>query len=48
MVVEASGSASSIEAALLVTRLGGRVLMVGDYGDARAAFRWNRALPIPF
>jgi len=42
MVVEASGSASSIEAALLVTRLGGRVLMVGDYGDARAAFRWNR------
>lgn len=42
MVVEASGSAGSLEAALLATRVGGRVLMVGDYGTSRAGFRWNR------
>lgn len=42
MVVEASGSARSLEAGLLVAGVGGRVLMVGDYGDSRASFRWNR------
>lgn len=43
-VIEASGSAAAMEAALRVAARGGRVLVVGDYGDARAEFPWNRIL----
>lgn len=43
-VVEASGSAAAAEAATLAIAPGGRVLVVGDYAGARAAFPWNRVL----
>jgi 2-desacetyl-2-hydroxyethyl bacteriochlorophyllide A dehydrogenase len=43
-VVEASGSAAAIQACLDVATRCGRVLMLGDYADARAGFAWNRLL----
>ncbi len=43
-VVEASGSAAALEAAIDLAAPGGKVLVVGDYGDARAAFPWTRLL----
>ena len=43
-VIEASGSAAAMEAALELATPGGKVLVLGDYGDARAAFAWNRLL----
>jgi threonine dehydrogenase-like Zn-dependent dehydrogenase len=43
-VVEASGSAAAIQASLDVVTRCGRVLMLGDYADARAGFAWNRLL----
>jgi len=43
-VIEASGSAAASEAALLITTVGGKVLLLGDYDKACAAFPWNRVL----
>lgn len=40
-VVEASGSPLAAETALRVARPGGRVLVFGDYEDARLDFPWN-------
>jgi len=40
-VVEASGSPLAAETALRVARPGGRVLVFGDYDDARLDFPWN-------
>lgn len=39
-VVEASGSPVAIEAAYAVAGNGGRVLLLGDYAQARAGFPW--------
>jgi len=44
LVVEASGSPSALSAALAVAARGARVLVVGDYGEAEAHFRWNHLL----
>jgi 2-desacetyl-2-hydroxyethyl bacteriochlorophyllide A dehydrogenase len=43
-IVEASGSSAALEAALDIVRPGGRILVVGDYGQARASFSWNLLL----
>jgi 2-desacetyl-2-hydroxyethyl bacteriochlorophyllide A dehydrogenase len=43
-VVEASGSAKGMRTALNVVGLGGKVLVIGDYGEARADFPWNLLL----
>jgi 2-desacetyl-2-hydroxyethyl bacteriochlorophyllide A dehydrogenase len=43
-IVEASGSRAALEAALDVVRPGGRILVLGDYGQARADFPWNLLL----
>ena len=43
-MVEASGSAAAIQSCLDVVTRRGRVLMLGDYADARAGFAWNRLL----
>jgi threonine dehydrogenase-like Zn-dependent dehydrogenase len=43
-IIEASGSAVSLAASLDVVRAGGKILLLGDYGSARAGFPWNRIL----
>jgi len=43
-VIEASGSPEALEAGLDLAAQGGKVLVVGDYGAARADFPWNRLL----
>lgn len=43
-VIEASGSAKAMAAALDVAGLGGKILVIGDYGSGRADFPWNRVL----
>ncbi|MBN1138823.1 MAG: zinc-binding dehydrogenase [Anaerolineae bacterium] len=43
-VIEASGSAQALQAALDLVSPGGRVLVVGDYDEARADFAWNHLL----
>lgn len=43
-VIEASGSATAMQACLDLTGRGGKVLVIGDYGAARADFSWNRLL----
>ena len=43
-VIEASGSAASMAAALDLVDKGGRVLVIGDYAEARAGFAWNELL----
>jgi threonine dehydrogenase-like Zn-dependent dehydrogenase len=43
-VVEASGSAAALQAAMDVATLGGKILVIGDYGQSRAEFPWNRLL----
>lgn len=43
-VVEASGAAAALEASLELASPGGRILLLGDYGDARAGFLWNQVL----
>ena len=43
-VLEASGSADAITAALDVAAKEGKVLVIGDYGSARAGFPWNHLL----
>lgn len=44
LIVEASGAATALEAALDVAATGARVLVIGDYANARAGFPWNRIL----
>jgi len=44
LVVEASGAPRAMEAALELAAPGGRVLVIGDYGEAHAGFRWNHLL----
>lgn len=43
-VVEASGSAKGMHSAMNMVCRGGKVLVIGDYGQARADFPWNRLL----
>ena len=43
-VVEATGSAEAMNAALELVARCGRILILGDYGPARADFPWNRLL----
>jgi L-iditol 2-dehydrogenase len=43
-VVEASGSARALSAALSMVQREGRLLVVGDYDEARARFEWNELL----
>jgi len=43
-VIEASGSAAAMNACLDLAGRGGKVLVIGDYGVARADFPWNRLL----
>jgi threonine dehydrogenase-like Zn-dependent dehydrogenase len=43
-VVEASGSAAAMRASLELVAPCGRVLMIGDYGNAHADFAWSRIL----
>lgn len=42
-VIEASGSAGAMDASLDLVK-GGRILVLGDYGAARAGFAWNTVL----
>jgi L-iditol 2-dehydrogenase len=44
IVVEASGSSAAIEAALELVQKCGQLLVLGDYGRARASFKWNHLL----
>ena len=44
LVFEASGSARAMQASLDVAAPGGRILMLGDYGQARADIPWNHLL----
>jgi L-iditol 2-dehydrogenase len=43
-VIEASGADSAMRSSLLMVAPEGRVLLVGDYGNARADFEWNHLL----
>jgi len=43
-VIEASGSPDAMDMATGVASNGGKVLVIGDYGTARASFPWNRIL----
>lgn len=44
IVVEASGSQVAMQACLDLVHLCGQVLVLGDYGDTRARFKWNHLL----
>ena len=43
-VIEASGSGKAMQASLDVAGKDGHILVIGDYGKARADFRWNQIL----
>jgi threonine dehydrogenase-like Zn-dependent dehydrogenase len=43
-VVEASGSPQGLQTALELAADRGRIVVLGDYGDASASFPWNRLL----
>jgi threonine dehydrogenase-like Zn-dependent dehydrogenase len=43
-VIEASGSSTAMDASIELAAAAGKVLVVGDYGEGRAGFRWNRVL----
>ena len=43
-VIEASGSAAAMEAALDAADRGGKLLVIGDYAEAAARFKWNTLL----
>ena len=43
-IVEASGSPTAMNAALELIQPCGRILILGDYGETRASFRWNHLL----
>lgn len=44
LIVEASGSSAALEAAMELASVGARILVLGDYGDSRASFKWNKLL----
>jgi 2-desacetyl-2-hydroxyethyl bacteriochlorophyllide A dehydrogenase len=44
LIIEASGSAAALEKALDLAAHNGQILVLGDYDDARASFRWNDLL----
>ncbi len=44
LLLEASGSAPALETVLSVAPRGARLLVLGDYGQTRAAFPWNHLL----
>jgi L-iditol 2-dehydrogenase len=44
LVIEASGAQSAAEASIQLCAQGGRLLMIGDYDEARAGFAWNTLL----
>ena len=44
VVLEAAGSPAALDGALDIVRPGGRILVMGDYGEARASFAWNQLL----
>jgi L-idonate 5-dehydrogenase len=43
-VIEASGSATALAAAIETTAREGKVLVMGDYGSSKASFLWNNVL----
>jgi 2-desacetyl-2-hydroxyethyl bacteriochlorophyllide A dehydrogenase len=43
-IVEASGSAAGLESALNLAKREGKILILGDYGQAASSFRWNHLL----
>jgi len=43
-IVEATGSAKAMEAALELAAPQGKIVLIGDYDQARAAFPWNTLL----
>jgi threonine dehydrogenase-like Zn-dependent dehydrogenase len=43
-IVEASGSAAALEACVDLAAPDAKILILGDYGDARAGFEWNTLL----
>lgn len=43
-VIEASGAATAVHAAITMTSACGKILIIGDYRDARAGFLWNDLL----
>jgi threonine dehydrogenase-like Zn-dependent dehydrogenase len=43
-VIEASGSAAAMQAAMEVAPHGGKIVVMGDYGVSRAGFPWNQLL----
>ena len=44
IVVEASGSETAMQASLYLANACGQILVLGDYGSARADFEWNHLL----
>lgn len=44
LVIEASGAPQAMAAALDLAAPGGKVLVIGDYGESRAGFPWNQLL----
>jgi len=44
VIIEASGSASALENALRLIAKEGQLLLIGDYRESRANFRWNSLL----
>ena len=44
LALEASGSTAAMDVCLNAVAGGGKVLVIGDYGSARAEFRWNHLL----
>jgi len=43
-IIEASGAPAAVDWTPKLVQPGGKILVVGDYGDAQAAFRWNTLL----
>lgn len=44
LIVESSGSTVALESAMALAAKDARILMLGDYGEGRAGFKWNRLL----
>jgi L-iditol 2-dehydrogenase len=44
LIIEATGSAQSIGNALRLAERGGKLLLLGDYRESRADFRWNQII----
>ena len=44
IAMEATGAASAMKSAMNGTALGGRILVMGDYGASKANFNWNQLL----